>query len=96
MISIFAQAPDSRARIAAAAVLLDRAYGKAGTETRIVDLLGKTLTIRARAVVGAAAAGHISPGEAAQLVGAISSLARLIETDDLIARVKEVEILCKR
>lgn len=49
------------------------------------------LTEQGRAVVSAAAAGSLTPAQAAQLLGGIASLARLIETDELAARVAALE-----
>lgn len=50
-----------------------------------------TLTEQGRAVMSAIGAGELAPGQGAALLGAISSLGKLIELDELDARVKRLE-----
>lgn len=50
-----------------------------------------TLADHAHAVVRSAAEGDLAPGQAAQLVAALSAVARIIETTDLIARIEALE-----
>ena len=50
-----------------------------------------TLTEQGRAVVAAAGAGVLAPGQAAQLLAGLGALAKLIETDELAARVAALE-----
>ncbi|MDO9148071.1 MAG: hypothetical protein Q7U52_10470 [Hydrogenophaga sp.] len=52
---------------------------------------GATLAQQAGAVIEAASRGDIAPGQAAQLVGAVASLARIIETDELQKRIEALE-----
>ena len=46
---------------------------------------------QARAVIAGAGAGLLAPGQAAQLLGALASLARLVESEELAARVAALE-----
>jgi hypothetical protein len=50
-----------------------------------------TLTGQGRAVLAAVSDGDLAPGQAAQLMTAISSLARVMEVDELAARVTALE-----
>lgn len=52
---------------------------------------GATLVDQGRAVLLAAAAGHVTGAQAAQLMAGLGSLARLIETTELAARVAALE-----
>ena len=52
---------------------------------------GSTLTEQGRAVLSAAGLGDITPGQAAQLLASLSALAKLIETDELAARITRLE-----
>ncbi len=53
--------------------------------------LGDTLTDQARAVTEAAAAGQVTPSEAAALIQALSGQARIMEIDELERRVTQLE-----
>ena len=44
-----------------------------------------------RAVINAAASGEVSPSQAAALLGAVASLARVIEVSELEARIQALE-----
>ena len=51
-----------------------------------------TLTAKASAVLSAAAtAGDIAPGQAAQLIAALGTLAKIHEVDELAARIASLE-----
>lgn len=50
-----------------------------------------TLTAKAAAVLDAAAAGHLAPTQAAQLITALGSLAKITEIDELAARIAALE-----
>lgn len=84
-------ATDSRARSMAACALLDRGFGRAGPETRVLDLPGGSLTERAQAALDACAAGLLSPSEAGALMNALGALAKIVETDELMRRMGELE-----
>lgn len=50
-----------------------------------------TLATQGRAVLAAVAAGELAPGQGAALLGAIGTLARVTETDELAARITALE-----
>lgn len=50
-----------------------------------------TLTTKAAAVLAAAAAGDLAPTQAAQLITALGSLAKITEIDELAARIEALE-----
>ena len=52
---------------------------------------GGTLTAKADAVLSAAAIGDLAPGQAAQLISALGSMAKITEIDELTARVTKLE-----
>ena len=49
------------------------------------------LTKQAQAVIQAAAAGELAPGQATQLLQGLGALAKIIEIDDLAKRIKALE-----
>ena len=49
------------------------------------------LTQQAQAVIQAAAAGELAPGQATQLLQGLGALAKIIEIDDLAKRIKALE-----
>ena len=51
-----------------------------------------TLTAKASAVMSAAAAGKLAPGQAAQLIAALGTLAKISEVDELAARITALEV----
>lgn len=51
-----------------------------------------TLTAKAAAVLTAAAAGDLAPGQAAQLIAALGTLAKISEVDELAARITLLEV----
>ena len=50
-----------------------------------------TLTAKASAVLSAAAAGDLAPGQAAQPIAALGTLAKIHEVDELAARITALE-----
>ena len=56
-----------------------------------LDIPEGNLAHQARAVVRAAAAGNIAPGQAAQLITALGGVAKIIEIDELADRVAALE-----
>ena len=52
---------------------------------------GGTLAAKASAVLSAAAAGSLAPGQASQLITALGAMAKIIETDELAARITALE-----
>lgn len=57
------------------------------------DLQGDTLSAKAESVLEAAASGQICVDSARKLIGAISDLGRIIEVDQLEARLAQLERL---
>jgi hypothetical protein len=56
-----------------------------------LDLPSGGLAAQAQAVIQAAAAGDLAPGQAAQLVTALSGVGKIIETTELMARIEALE-----
>lgn len=52
---------------------------------------GGTLTAQGKAVLSAVAAGTLAPGQGAQLLAAIGTLAKVMEIDELEARLTKLE-----
>ena len=80
--------------VGAARLLLERAIAplKAAEQPEVLVLPeGGTLTAKASAVLAAAAAGLLAPGQAAQLIAALGTLAKISEVDELAARIKTLE-----
>lgn len=77
----------------AARLLLERVLPpvKATEQTVPIALPEGSLADQGRAVLNAAGAGVLAPGQASQLLAGLGSLAKLIETDELAARVAELE-----
>jgi hypothetical protein len=78
---------------AAARLLLERAVAplKAAEQPQALTLPDGTLTEQGRAVLAAVAAGELAPGQGAALLGAIGTLARVSEIDELTARITALE-----
>lgn len=75
-------------------LLLDRGYPptKATEQPVEIDMPDDgSLTIQGRAVLSAVARGDLAPGQGAQLLAAIGSLARVIEIDELTQRIDKLE-----
>ena len=78
----------------AARLLLERVYPamKSVEQAQSIELPKEgTLTEKGNAVLAAVAAGDLAPSQGAALIGAIGTLARVVEIDDLAARVAELE-----
>lgn len=52
---------------------------------------GGSLTDQGRAVLSAVAAGNLAPGQGAQLLAAIGTLGKIVELDELAARITALE-----
>ena len=78
---------------AAARLLLERAIAplKAAEQPQALTLPDGSLTDQGRAVLASVAAGELAPGQGAALLGAIGTLARVAEVDELAARVAALE-----
>lgn len=80
--------------VGAARLLLERAIAPLKAIEQAVELQlpdGGTLTAKASAVLSAAAAGDLAPGQAAQLIAALGTLAKISEVDELSARIEKLE-----
>jgi hypothetical protein len=80
--------------VGAARLLLERAIAPLkGVEQAVTLQLPNdgTLTAKASAVLSAAAAGELAPGQAAQLITALGTLAKITEIDQLAARITLLE-----
>lgn len=79
---------------AAARLLLERTVAplKAVEPMQPLTLPDGTLTAQGRAVLASVASGELAPGQGAQLLAAIGSLARVSEVDELAARVAALEV----
>ena len=79
--------------VSAARLLLERVCPplKATEEAAPLALPDGTLTEQGRAVLGAVAAGDLAPGQGAALLGAIGTLARVVEVDELARRLTALE-----
>ena len=79
--------------VGAARLLLERVLPpvKAVEQPAPIDLPAGSLADQGRAVVLAAGAGTLAPSQAAQLLSGMSSLAKLIETDELERRIAALE-----
>ena len=80
--------------VGAARLLLERAVAPLkGIEQAVTLQLPNdgTFTAKASAVLSAAAAGDLAPGQAAQLIAALGTLAKIHEIDELAARITKLE-----
>ena len=80
--------------VGAARLLLERAIAPLkGVEQAVTLQLPNdgTLTAQGRAVLSAVAMGDLAPGQGAQLLAAIGSLARVTEIDEIEARLTKLE-----
>ena len=79
--------------VGAARLLLERAIAplKAAEQPQALSLPDGTLTDQGRAVLASVAAGELAPGQGAALLGAIGTLARVTEIDELNTRITKLE-----
>ena len=79
--------------VGAARLLLERAIAplKAAEQSQALSLPDGTLTEQGRAVLASVAAGELAPGQGAALLGAIGTLARVTEIDELARRIEVLE-----
>ncbi len=79
--------------VQAARLLLERALPpiKPVEQTQQLHLPNGSLTDQGRAVMAAVAAGELAPGQGAALLGAIGTLARVAEVDELTRRIELLE-----
>ena len=79
--------------VQAARLILERVLPamKATEATQPIDLPSGSLTDQGRAVLASLAAGDLAPSQGAALLGAIGTLARVSEIDELAARVAALE-----
>ena len=80
--------------VQAARLILERILPPIKAIEQAVELQlpdGGTLTAKASAVLSAVAMGELAPGQGAQLLAAISTLARVTELDELTARIEKLE-----
>jgi hypothetical protein len=79
--------------IQAARLILERVLPpiKAIEQAQPVNLAGETLTEQGRAVLSAIASGELSASQGAALIGAIATLGKVAELDELARRVAALE-----
>jgi hypothetical protein len=79
--------------VAAARLLLDKLLPslRPVEVPAVLDLPAAGLGAQAQAVVQAAAAGDLAPGQAAQLVTALAGVGKILETTELMARIEALE-----
>ncbi len=79
--------------VQAARVLVERVVPaiKPVDFAQVIELSGTTLTEQGRSALAAMASGQIAPAQAAQLMTALASLAKLIETTELESRIAALE-----
>jgi hypothetical protein len=80
--------------VQAARLILERILAPVKAIEQAVELqlpADGTLTAKASAVLSAAAAGDLAPGQAAQLIAALGTLAKIHEVDELAARITTLE-----
>ena len=68
---------------------------KAIEQTAPIALPDGALTDQGRAVIAAAGSGDLAPGQAAQLLAGLGSLAKLVETDELERRIAALETVLR-
>lgn len=80
--------------VQAARLILERVLPPIRATEQAVKLQlpdGETLTAQGRAVLSAVAGGDLAPSQASQLLSSLGSLAKLVETDELSARIAALE-----
>ncbi|HEX2243372.1 MAG TPA: DUF5681 domain-containing protein [Gammaproteobacteria bacterium] len=64
---------------------------RARDDAVVIEQVGNTLTERSQAIVNASLTGQISPSEASTLMQALATQARVIESEELAARIEALE-----
>ncbi len=79
--------------VGAARLLLERTVPalKPAEEVVTLALTGDTLAEKGQAALAAMAGGQIAPGQGAALLAALGTLAKLVETDELVRRIEALE-----
>lgn len=79
--------------VGAARLLMERCIAplKPSEQPQAMNLPDGTLTDQGRAVLASVAAGELGPSAGAALLGAIGTLAKVTEIDELTARVQKIE-----
>ena len=80
--------------VQAARLILERILPPVKAVEQVVKLQlpeGGTLTAKASAVLSATAAGDLAPGQTAQLIAALGTLAKIHEIDELAERITKLE-----
>lgn len=80
--------------IQASRLLLERVFPpiKSTEQTQEIDMpKGGTLTDKANALLDAASSGRLAPGQASQMIAALGTIAKLIETTELTERIAKLE-----
>ncbi len=79
--------------VGAARLLLERVLPpvKAIVQPHLLTLSDGDLTAKGHAVLQAAANGELAPTQAAALIGALGTLARVAEVDELTRRIEALE-----
>ena len=79
--------------VGAARLLLERVVPplRASEEAAQLAMPDGTLTEQGRAVLVAVACGELAPGQGAALLSSLGTLAKLVETDELMRRIDALE-----
>jgi|JI10StandDraft_1071094.scaffolds.fasta_scaffold1422819_2 hypothetical protein len=80
--------------IQASRLLLERVFPpiKAVEQAQEIDMPENgSLTDKANAMLIAAASGKLAPGQASQMISALGTIAKLVETTELIERIAKLE-----
>ena len=80
--------------VAAARVLVERAIPAikpVELPAAIALPTDATLTAQGQAIMGATAAGTLAPGQGAALLAALGTVAKLVETDEVLRRIAALE-----
>lgn len=79
--------------VQAARLILERVLPalKPAEQVQALSLPNGTLTEQGRAVLAAVGAGALAPGQGAQLLTGIGTLARVVEIDELAKRINKLE-----
>lgn len=79
--------------VQAARLILERVLPalKPAEQVQALSLPNGTLTEQGRAVLAAVGAGALAPGQGAQLLTGIGTLARVVEIDELAKRIEKLE-----